>query len=158
MKASICAAEIIHYRVDRVVKKTCQGLKEQSRLVLHHDRTINRMLGQLQKLEEERMEIDQYQKLSEVVQAWDTQIDSLEHSRMQGVRDANTVTLHYCTELEDLKAQMVATELGNQLQIQQLKGHCDAVENTALEAIHCIGALETQVGVSSLLLVCQGTD
>jgi hypothetical protein len=158
IKASICAAEIVHYRVDRVVKKTRQGLKEQACSVLHHNRTINRMLGHLQKLEEECAEIAQYQKLSEVVQAWDIQIDSLEHSRMQSVQDTNTVTLHYRTEVEDLKAQMMATELGNQLQIQQLKERCGAVENAALEAVHQIGALETQVGVSSLLLVCQVTD
>ena len=76
----MCTAEIVHYRVDRVVKKTRQGLKEQAQSVLHHDRTINRMLGCLQRLEEERSEIDQYQKLSDVVQAWDTRIDSLERS------------------------------------------------------------------------------
>src|SRR5579872_4748643 len=158
VRASMCAAEIVHYRVDRVVKKTRQGLKEQACSVLHHDKTINRMLGCLQKLEEERLEIDQYQKLSEVVQAWDTHIDSLECLRSQGVRDANTVALHYRTEIEDLKAQMMAMELGNQLQIQQLKECCGAVENVALEAVHRIGALETQVGVSSLLLACQVTD
>ena len=73
---------------------------------------------------------------------------------MQGVCDANTVALHYCTKLEDLKAQMMATELGNQLQIQQLKDHCGAVENAALEAVHHIRALKTQVGVLSLLLIC----
>src|SRR5579872_6974771 len=151
MKALICAAEIVHYRMDQVVKKTRQGLKEQARSVLHHDRTINWMLGHLQKLEEERSEIDQYQKLLDVVQAWDTCIDSLEHSHSQGVQDANTVALHYRTEVEDLKAQMMATELGNQLQIQQLKERCGALENASIEAVHCIGSLETQVGVSSLL-------
>src|SRR5579872_7486293 len=107
------------------------------------------MLGRLQKLEEEQSEIDQYQKLSDVVQAWDTHTDSLEHSRSQGVRDANTVALHYRTEVEDLKAQMMVTELGNQLQIQQLKERCGALENTSIEAVHHIGSLETQV--------CQGT-
>src|SRR5579872_1680268 len=100
------------------------------------------MLGRLQKLEEERSEINQYQKLSDVVQAWDTRIDSLERSRSQGVRDANTVALHYRTEMEDLKAQMMATELGNQLQIQQLKERCGAMENAALEAVHRIRSLE----------------
>src|SRR5579872_5608374 len=134
----MCTAEIVHYRVDCVMKKTHQGLKEQAHSVLHHDRTINRMLGQLQKLEEEWSEIDQYQKLSEVVQAWDIRIDSLERSRMQGVHDANTVALHYRTELEDIKAQMMATKLGNQLQIQQLKERCGAMENAALEAVHRI--------------------
>ena len=78
------------------------------------------MVDWLQKLEGEWSEIDQYQKLSEVVQVWDTRIDSLERSRMQGVCDANTVALHYRGEIEDLKAQMMATEAGNQLQIQQL--------------------------------------
>src|SRR5579872_7209433 len=112
------------------------------------------MLGRLQKLEEEQSEIDQYQKLLDVVQAWDTCIDSLEHSHSQGVQDANTVALHYRTEVEDLKAQMMATELGNQLQIQQLKEHCGALENASIEAVHHIGSLKTQVGVSSLLLVC----
>ena len=150
----MCAAEIVHYQVDRVVKKTHQGLKEQVKDVLHHNRSINRMMSHLQKLEEEWSEIDQYQKLSDVVQAWDTRIDSLEQSRSQGVRDANTIALHYCTELEDLKAQMMATELGNQLQIQQLKERCGALENASIEAVHCIGSLETQVGVSSLLLIC----
>src|SRR5579872_3099007 len=111
------------------------------------------MLGQLQKLEEERSEIDQYQKLSKVVQAWDTRIDSLECSRSQGVCNANTVALHYRTKVEDLKAQMMAMELGNQLQIQQLKERCGALENASIEAVHCIGSLETQVGVSSLLLI-----
>src|SRR6201993_5561646 len=141
----MCAAEIVHYRVDCVVKKTCQGLKEKAQSVLHHDRTINRMLGQLQKLEEERSEIDQYQKLSDVVQAWDTCINSLECSRSQGVHDANTVALHHRTEVEDLKAQMMATELGNQLQIQQLKEWCGALENASIEAMHHIGSLKTQV-------------
>src|SRR5579872_6564110 len=136
VRASMCAAEIVHYWVDRVVKKTRQGLKEQARDVLHHDRSINRMMSRLQKLEEERVEIDQYQKLSEVVQAWDTQIDSLERSRPQGVRDANTVALHYCTEVEDLKGQMQATKLGNQLQIQQLRERAGALENTALAGKH----------------------
>src|SRR5579872_5026835 len=154
----MCTAEIVHYRVDRVVKKTRQGLKEQAQSVLHHDRTINHMLGQLQTLEEERSEIDQYQKLSDVVQAWDTRIDSLERSRSQGVRDANMVALHYRTKVEDLKAQMMVTELGNQLEIQQLKEWCRALENTSIEAVHRIGSLETQVGVSSLLLFCWITD
>src|SRR5579872_1856880 len=99
MKALICAAEIVHYRMDQVVKKTCQGLKEQARSVLHHDRTINWMLGHLQKLEEERLEIDQYQKLSEVVQVWDTRIDALELSQRQGVREVLDLTLHYCQEI-----------------------------------------------------------
>ena len=67
IKASMCAAEIVHYWVDCVVKKTRQGLKEQACLVLHHDKTINCMLDWLQKLEGERLEIDQYQKLLEVV-------------------------------------------------------------------------------------------
>src|SRR5579872_1548806 len=116
------------------------------------------MLGRLQKLEEEQSEIDQYQKLSEVVQAWDTRINSLERSRSQGVRDANTVALHYRTEVEDLKTQMMATELGNQLQIQQLKERCGALENASIEHVHHIGSLETQVGVSSLLLISWITD
>src|SRR5579872_4487977 len=154
----MCTAEIVHYRVDRVVKKTRQGLKEQARSVLHHDRTINRMLGRLQKLEEERSEINQYQKLLEVVQAWDTRIDSLEQSRSQGVRDANTVALHYRTEVEDLKAQMMATELGNQLQIQQLRERCGTLENASIEHMHHIGSLETQVGVLSLLPTLRITD
>jgi len=154
----MCAAEIVHYQVDQVVKKTRQGLKEQARDVLHHDRSINRMMTRLNKLEEEKSEIDQYQKLSEVVQAWDARIDSLEWSRSQGVRDANTVALHYRTEVEDLKAQMMATELGNQLQIQQLKECCGALENTSIEHMHRIGLLETQVGVSSLLLISRITD
>ena len=55
---------------------------------------------------------------------------------MQGVRDANTVALHYCTEVEDLKGQMQATKLGNQLQIQQLRERAGALENTALAGKH----------------------
>ena len=49
-----------------------------------------------------------------------------------------------------MQAQIMATEQGNQLQIQQLQERCGAVENAALEAVHHIGALETQVGVCSL--------
>src|ERR1700757_65955 len=115
----MCAAEIVHYRVDCVVKKTCQGLKEQAHSVLHHNRTINRMLGRLQKLEEERLEIDQYQKLSDVVQAWDTHINALELSQRNSVSEVGTLTLLYCQELQNMKAQMMVTEQGNQLQIQQ---------------------------------------
>ena len=116
------------------------------------------MMTRLSKLEEERSEINQYQKLSDVVQAWDTRIDSLERARSQGVQDANIVALHYRTEVEDLKTQMMATELGNQLQIQQLKERCGALENASIEHVHRIGLLETQVGVSSLLLFCWITD
>src|SRR5579872_2605548 len=76
----MCAAEIVHYRVDQVVKKTWNGLKEQAHLVLHHNKTINRMLACLEKLEEEWLEIDQYQKLLEVV-------------------IAQTASLHYCSTL-----------------------------------------------------------
>jgi hypothetical protein len=104
-------------------------------------------------LEEEWLEINQYQKLSEVVQVWDTWIDALERSRMQGVQEVGALTLHYHHEIEDLKVQMITTEARNQLQIQQLREQCGAVENAVLEAVHRIGALETQVGVCSLPLV-----
>src|SRR5579872_4308854 len=67
VRASMCAAEIVHYRVDQVIKKTRQGLKGQAHDLCHHDATIKRVLGRLAKLEGERSEIIQYQKLSEVV-------------------------------------------------------------------------------------------
>ena len=76
--ALMCAAEIVRYRVDWVVKKTCQGLKEQARDLRHHNKMINWMLDCLQKLEEEWSEIDQYQKLLEAIGAWDVRLDSLE--------------------------------------------------------------------------------
>src|SRR5579872_6818900 len=104
----MCTAEIVHYRVDWVVKKTRQGLKEQARSILHHNKAINQMLEHLQKLEGKRSEIDQYQKLLEVVEAWDVRIDSLEHSQMQSICDNNVVALHYCVEMEGLKVQIQA--------------------------------------------------
>src|SRR5579872_4179079 len=99
----MCTAEIIHYWVDRVVKKTRQGLKEQACDLQHHNKTINWMLERLQKLEGEWSKIDQYQKLSEVVEAWDVRINSLEWSWMQSVHDSNMVALHYCVKMEALK-------------------------------------------------------
>src|SRR5579872_6472451 len=108
----MCTAEIVHYRVDRVVKKTRQGLKEQAQSVLHHDRTINRMLGCLQKLEEERSEIDAYQKLLDAVQAWDTRIDALELSQRNSILEVGALTLLYRQEIQDMKAQMMAMEQG----------------------------------------------
>src|SRR5579872_1968603 len=154
----MCAAEIVHYRVDRVTKKTRQGFKDVTSSVKHHDRTINRMLDRLVKLEDERAELDAYNRLSGVVQAWDTRINSLELSRLNRVTEVGALTLEFLHKFEDMKAQMEATERGNQLQIQQLKERCGAVENATLEAVHQIGSLETQVGVSSLLLVCQSID
>jgi chromosome segregation ATPase len=154
VRASMCAAEIVHYRVDRVTKKTRQGFKEVTRNVKHHDASINRMMGRLAKLEEERAELDAYNRLSEVVQAWDARIDSLELSRLNSVTEVGALTLEFLHKFEDMKAQMESTERGNQLQIQQLRERCGALENTSLEATHRIGSLETQVGVPSSLLVC----
>src|SRR5579872_458247 len=154
----MCAAEIVHYHVDQVTKKTCQGFKDVTSSIKHHDRTLNRMLDRLVKLEEERAELDAYNRLLEVVQAWDSRIDALELSRLNSVTEVGALTLEFLHKFEDMKAQMEAMERGNQLQIQQLKERCGAVENAALEAVHRIGSLETQVGVSSLLLVCQSLD
>src|SRR5579872_1083889 len=150
----MCAAEIIHYHVDRVTKKTRQGFKEVTQNVKHHDNTINRMMGRLAKLEEERAELDAYNRLSEVVQAWDGHIDTLELSRLNSVTEVGALTLEFLHKFEDMKAQMETTERGNQLQIQQLRERCGSLENASLEATHRIGSLETQVGVPSSLLVC----
>ena len=100
----MCTAEIIHYQVDQVIKKTCQGLKEQAHSVLHHDKTINHMLTRLEKLEGERSEIDQYQKLLEVVQAWDMRIDLVEHAQMCSHNEMNQVVVVHRMELSVLKA------------------------------------------------------
>ncbi len=154
VRASMCAAEIVHYRVDRVTKKTRQGFKDVTRSIKRHDESMVRMRERLLKLEEERAELDAYNRLSEVVQAWDARIDALELSRLNSVTEVGALTLEFLHKFEDMKAQMEAMERGNQLQIQQLRDRCGAVENAALEAVHQIGSLETQVGVSSLLLIC----
>jgi hypothetical protein len=125
-----------------------------TRSIKRHDESMGQMRERLLKLEEERAELDSYNRLSKVVQAWDARINVLELLRLNSVTEVRALTLEFLHKFEDMKAQMETTERGNQLQIQQLREHCGALENASLEATHRIGLLETQVGVPSSLLIC----
>src|SRR5579872_1074000 len=147
MWASMCAAEIVHYRVDQVIKKTRNGLKEQAHLVLHHDRTINQMLAWLEKLEGKWSEINQYQKFLEVVQAWDGRIDALEQAHMQSVQEAGQVALTYQMEISTLEAHFQAGLAESWMLSSQLQERTSVLENSLLASEHRIGVLKTQVSL-----------
>ena len=113
-----------------------------TRSIKRHDESMGQMRERLLKLEEERAELDSYNRLSKVVQAWDARINVLELSRLNSVTEVGALTLEFLHKFEDMKAQMETTERGNQLQIQQLHERCGALENASLEAVHRIGSLE----------------
>jgi hypothetical protein len=145
--ASMCAAEIVHYRVDCIVKKTWNSLKEQAQLVLHHDKTINQMLAHLEKLEGEQSELDQYQKLSEVVQVWDVHTNNLERACACAVEEAGQLALANQMGMSVLKACFQVGQAELRLAVAQLRECMGVLENSLLVAKHKIRVLKTQVSL-----------
>src|SRR5579872_3316938 len=94
------------------------------------------MLAYLKKLEEEWSEINQYQKLSDIVQVWDFHVEDLEQACACAIEESFQLGLAHCMEMLVLKACFQAGQAELRMAVVQLKERMGVMENSLLASCY----------------------